>query len=338
MKQFYFFCLLLLCLKSNAKDTTLLQRAQIETNPAALAHYLTAGHTKELDKVRAIFHWITDNISYNTIIFQKRSRYQPRSRFTDDQEDTSMVLKPLDVRVAEGVLKRRVAVCDGYSRLFKTLCDFAGIKSVIIYGYARSYSNRVGTRFSSNHTWNAVLIDNKWELLDATWASGYINFNDDFVKSYNDNYFLTPPQQFIQDHYPESIEWSLLMKPPTVAEFRYSPFKNQSFVKHGISSYAPSTGIIEARIGDTIRIEIVTDSKEKNLLLSAHPLIENGLLSLMNPFQLPTSFTHFNNKKVIGNYIVHMPMEWLYVIWNGETILRYKVKLNDPIPVANLTN
>jgi hypothetical protein len=128
------------------------------------------------------------------------------------------------------------------------------------------------------------------------------------------------------------------MKPPTVAEFRYSPFKNQSFVKHGISSFAPSTGIIEARIGDTIRIEIVTDSKEKNLLLSAHPLIENGLLSLMNPFQLPTSFTHFNNKKVIGNYIVHMPMEWLYVIWNGETILRYKVKLNDPIPVANLTN
>ena len=338
MKRFYFVCLFLLCLKSNARDTLSLLSTQIETNPAALAQHLTAGYTKDLDKVRAIFHWITDNISYNTIIFQKRSRYQPRNRFLDEQEDTSMVLKPLNERVAEGVLKRRVAVCDGYSRLFKTLCDYAGIKSVIIYGYARSYSNRVGTRFSSNHTWNAVLIDNKWELLDATWASGYINFNDDFVKSYNDNYFLTPPQQFIQDHYPESIEWALLLKPPTLAEFRHSPFKNQSFVKHGINSFKPSTGIIEAKIGDTIKIEIATEGKEKNLLLSAHPLIEHGLLSLINPFQLPASFTTYSNRKVIGHYIVNMPIEWLYVIWNGETILRYKVKLYDPIPAANLQN
>jgi hypothetical protein len=229
-------------------------------------------------------------------------------------------------------------VCDGYSRLFKTLCDYAGIKSVIIYGYARSYSNRVGTRFSSNHTWNAVLIDNKWELLDATWASGYINFNDDFVKSYNDNYFLTPPQQFIQDHYPESIEWALLSKPPTLAEFRNSPFKNQSFVKHGIKSYMPSTGIIEAKIGDTIRIEIVADSKEKNLLLSAHPFIEPGLLSLINPFLVFSSFSHYNDKKTTGHYILQTPLEWLYVIWNGETILRYKVKLYDPIPAANPPN
>lgn len=310
----------------------------METNPAVLAQMITAGHTNELDKVRAIFHWITDNIAYNTIIFQKRTRYQPKVKTTGEQDDTSMVLKPLNERVAEGVLKRRVAVCDGYSRLFKTLCDYAGIKSVIIYGYARNFSNRVGTRFFSNHTWNAVSINGKWELLDATWASGYINFNDDFVKSYNDKYFLAPPQQFIEDHYPELIEWALLSKPPTLGEFRYSPFKYQSFFKKRILSISPTTGTIEAKIGDTINIEIETVSEEKNLLITGYPIMQSALLSLFNPLLMQESLTVTSSKKLKGHYIVNTPIEWLYVILNGETVLRYKVKLSDHHPSIKASN
>ena len=81
----------------------------------------------------------------------------------------------LDERVARIVLKRKQTVCAGYARLFKTLCDFAGIKSEIITGYAKT--NLMSSRqFKCNHNWNAVLIDSNWYLLDATWASGYLKF------------------------------------------------------------------------------------------------------------------------------------------------------------------
>ena len=93
--------------------------------------------------------------------------------FETEVEDNTP-LKPLSERVAETVLQRKVAVCDGYARLFTTLCDYAGIRSAIIVGYARAGTNKPAKRFGINHYWNAVMIDGNWYLLDATWASGYL--------------------------------------------------------------------------------------------------------------------------------------------------------------------
>ena len=49
-----------------------------------------------------------------------------------EPEDTSAELKPLVEHVAEIVLRRRTAVCDGYTKLFKALCDHAGVQNEII--------------------------------------------------------------------------------------------------------------------------------------------------------------------------------------------------------------
>ena len=45
---------------------------------------------------------------------------------------------------------------------------------------------------------------------------------------------LAPPMQFIQDHFPEDLQWTLLPDPPLVSEFHYSPFKHSAFIKHKI--------------------------------------------------------------------------------------------------------
>jgi transglutaminase/protease-like cytokinesis protein 3 len=142
----------------------------------------------------------------------------------DDANDTG-ALKPLNERVAEGVLRKRVAFCDGYARLFKTLCDYAGITSELITGYAKT-SNRKRTDYSfrSNHRWNAVMIDSTWKLLDATWASGYISSgSNDFVRRFDDKYFLSPPEEFIKDHYPEDTRWTLLPSPPSFKDYLNAP-------------------------------------------------------------------------------------------------------------------
>src|SRR4051812_9012973 len=97
----------------------------------SLARYLTAGYQTDADKVYAIFTWITDNIEYNVKRYRNISAYQQST-----PDDDTGALKPLDERIAIDVLKKRRAFCDGYARLFKTLCDYAGIRSEIVTGYA----------------------------------------------------------------------------------------------------------------------------------------------------------------------------------------------------------
>jgi len=295
--------------------------------PEELAKKLTASYTTELEKTRAIFNWITDNISY-------RSKVRPGMRnaklklYAENEIEDSGPLKPLSERVAENVLRERVAVCDGYSRLFKTLCDYAGIKSEIVIGYGRTGFGRVGDRFKSNHTWNAVRIDSNWHLVDATWASGYFTYNsDEFIKHYNSYYFLTPPEDFIKDHFPEDIKWTLLADPPTLKEFERSPFKGQAFVKSKIISYKPTKGAMDVAPGDTILFEIETTDVNKNLLVSptlsfdsAGDLNVDTLATVRNPFI-----------KIAGNkisYLYPVPSDkqgWLHVILNGEVVLLYKI-------------
>ena len=37
------------------------------------------------------------------------------------------------------------------------------------------------------------MIDSSWKLIDVTWASGFVNFSDDYVPYKDDNYFFASP-------------------------------------------------------------------------------------------------------------------------------------------------
>jgi transglutaminase/protease-like cytokinesis protein 3 len=292
--------------------------------PALLVNEITNSKQNDLQKVTAIFRWITDNISYNV---RAIARYRA-SYIYEEPDDTGMIIKPLNLRVAETVLKRKMAVCDGYSRLFKTLCDNAGIPCEVITGYARTGWDRRETGFASNHTWNAVYFDSAWHLLDVTWASGYINYHgDEFTHRYDDRYFLTPPAQFVQDHYPEDVRWTLLKDPPVLYEFNRSPLRYIGYIKTGIHSFQPSRGIIEASVGDSIRFE-------------AYASVDQGLLEVVSG-NCPVDTIWNDNepvpiigkKKIFTYKITEKSGDWLYVICNGYVILRYKLnikKINNP--------
>lgn len=60
---------------------------------------------------------------------------------------------------AYGALVYGKAVCEGYAKSFKLLCDRSGIPCVIIGGSANG----------EQHMWNYVQIDGKWYLVDATF-------------------------------------------------------------------------------------------------------------------------------------------------------------------------
>lgn len=302
--------------------------------PAALSKKLTEPFQTDAEKVRAIFRWITENIGYNTIVYQKPSRSLSGRSVFFEADDTSSLLPTLNEHVAQLVMQRRVAVCDGYARLFKILCDHAGIRSEIIYGYARTNYLRSGKRFLSNHTWNAVYINNAWHLLDATWASGYVTFGNAYIKHYNEAYYLAPPQQFIEDHYPEFIYWSLLPSPPTLREFQYSPLKSQAYIKYRIQSFKPASGIIEAAVGDTLEFELETGEKVEKYFISANPYFEVGILPQISTMPYRSAPFIREGNKIRYRYVLSSSQtKQLHVVLNDRVILQYKVQVKNNLAI-----
>lgn len=302
----------ILCFSQKAKQPP-------SDSPRLLAEKLTVQHKTEMEKVQSIFYWITSNISY------KVNRYKPAKYSSWSEDDDTGALKPLDERIAIDVLRRKEAVCDGYARLFKTLCDYAGLQAEVIHGYARTNDGR-RSPFRPNHSWNAVRIDQKWYLLDVTWASGFIDIRSNmYVSRTDEKYFLTPPSQFIADHYPEDIRWTLLTDPPVLREYKSSPFLHSAYRKNNIVSFFPENGILEVAIGDTINFEIQTTGPERTLFVSA---IESGDSTASSGYPLYAE-KEKKIKKIIYSYVLESPLtKWLNVVYNGEQIIRYRVKIS----------
>ncbi len=296
--------------------------------PASLAQQLTISCSTDLQKVRAIFYWITDNIAYRTKPVRSRKKSSPD--FIEDNSDTT-ALKPLDERVAETVLENRLAVCDGYARLFKTICIYSGIRAEVINGYARTEASKKIQRFRPNHSWNAVWIDSAWQLLDVTWASGYISWHGgEFVRHLDEQYFLSTPEQFIREHYPDDLRWTLMADPPLMPEFRQSPFKQKSFSKYQIIAYSPVKGIIEASPGDTIIIELESANAAKDRQISSDPFLDTTIYSTNFSALLLPSIEM--NGKIIYTYIASSPtIQWLYILYNEDIIMRYRLLVKSTI-------
>jgi transglutaminase/protease-like cytokinesis protein 3 len=287
----------------------------------SLAKKITASYQNDLEKTRAIFSWIAQHVSYNTGIYNAGKGYRP-VKFVFDPADT-VSSKPAVEQTAERVFRRRIAVCDGYAKLFKTLCDYTGMQSELVLGYGKCYLEK-DTKFRTNHTWNAVKIDSSWYLLDVTWASGYVSFANEFVQHLDESYFLTPPQQFILDHYPEDLKWTLLERPPSLREFHFSPFKYKSFIKYGIVSASPANGTIEATIGDTVQIQLKLKDAAKDSLIAADAFFDSTIIQLSpaSVFLKPV----IENNKAVYTYVVEAnDVEWIHLLYNDDPVLRYKL-------------
>jgi hypothetical protein len=292
------------------------------STPETLAQLLTASYATDLEKVRSIFRWITEHVAYavpqRTSIRRSALRHKPM--------DSVLALKSVDEIVAHTVLQNRTAVCNGYARLFKTLCDYSGIRAELVTGYARV--NWGGAKFRSNHTWNAVFVDSSWHLIDATWASGFITFGDAFVKHYDDSYFFPDPEQFIYTHYPEDLKWSLLLHPPTLREFYQAPFRLAAFAKYDIGSYAPAKGIIEAAVGDTLQFRLGLKGKTV-FNMAPEPEADSMLLSGVATWDFVKPVVISN--EVLYTYVVPSgQVEWVHLVFNNDVVLRYRLHIRRP--------
>lgn len=101
----------------------------------------------EKSAVREIYRYICDNFSYD-----KESYDEHMKEKADSSYQMSKVAE--QSYVAYGAYKQKKAVCQGLADLFYRICLDRGIDCRIMH--------------SKTHAWNAVKIDDKWYMCDAT--------------------------------------------------------------------------------------------------------------------------------------------------------------------------
>jgi len=168
--------------------------ASAQTSPEKLIHALDEIADTYWEKTRAIWIWITHNITYDT-----DSYFSGRPGPTD----------------AEGTFKACSSVCNGYAELFVLLAEGLKLEAVKISGYGKGYSYNEGTiPDGTNHAWNAIRIEGKWHLFDSTWGAGHLRGRN-FEWAYEEFFFDTPPEKMIFSHFPEDSDFQLMKRPVT---------------------------------------------------------------------------------------------------------------------------
>lgn len=244
----------------------------------ALADYLNSGARNDTERARAIYRWITAEVDYDAEAF-----------FSGDYG----LLTP------EEVLVEREAICSGYSRLFEALAERMGLESEEVIGYSKGYTSQIGELDDVNHAWNAVQVDGAWQLVDVTWGSGYLDEAGQFVESFNPHYFLTPPEQFINDHYPEEERWQLMGEVISAEKFANSPDLSPAFYKHELELDSHTAAVLSA--ADRIAVTIQTPP---NIIM---------LASLaQNDNRLDRALTFVQRKGTVTEIIAHFPEAGTY--------------------------
>jgi len=168
-----------------------------------LSNYLKKIANTQKEQVELIYYWMCFNIDYDVKLYAQEN------------------IESKEVK-ADIVFKRKKTVCSGYAELFKTFCDSIGIECVIINGFAKGFDYKGERLTKTNHSWNAVKINDKWELIDVTWGAGYaevINGTLVYKRFICLRYLFANPEDFILSHYPENSDWQLLNKQITLNYF-----------------------------------------------------------------------------------------------------------------------
>ncbi|XP_026523590.1 kyphoscoliosis peptidase [Notechis scutatus] len=277
---------------------------------------LRVAHT-DLEKVRAIWIWISHHIEYDVVGYFNTK---------------NVSLNPQDV------LQSGKSICAGYASLFEEMCRIAGIRCMNLSGYAKGRGYKAGQTFKgdSNHAWNAVYLDGKWHLVDSTWGSGYVDeCNNTFTFRYDEFYFLTHPALFINDHFPDNSNWQLLK--PTVAfkQFEKNMKYHSNFYTMGLLVAHPETPIIQTVNG---KVTIVVEGSSPMLFMtelkrakeySLMTLKKNGMKLELYPQQMGTHELQIFAKSPEGSY--DFILEYIIECSSIDTNVCFPKELNQPV-------
>lgn len=308
-----------------------------------LTKELTASYTEPIARVRAIFIWITHNIAYDYQFVNKGKELKGPE--CPSVQNCEQVYIEWELNYLKKILKKKKAICDGYTRLFKKMCELSNIKSEIIGGYVKTKPHQIGISLSANHAWNAVMIDSAWHLLDPTWAAGGCQEDEEtgklleFHKNYRDYYWFTSFNDLSRNHYPKDGRW--VFEPNYTREkFQANPWYAGEILDK-IKLDSPASGIINTKKGDTIHFNFTYNGRVKfiqtNTNVFRNPsVIEWKQLSkrrkvrvideLALKRQQYIAYTQNGNSYSFDYVVTDNSLYYIDVLFDYNRVMRFKVK------------
>jgi hypothetical protein len=305
-----------------------------------LSYDLTKNYTTELDKARAIFIWVTENIAYDYKVLNKKKQKGIAFKCKEKTDCDAQYIKWEDDYLKK-VISKQKGVCEGYSRLFKKLCDHAGIQGGVVTGYTKDRPEEIGKMGELNHAWNVMLVDGKYYYLDATWAAGGCYTNDKgkykgFVKNFKEYYWLTPLEKLSRDHFPSDSVW---IRNASYKKAKKT-YKETAFIEAHEMPYLdlllPDTGIVNACKGDTIQFRLkysssLLDKIQVNTNLFTNPDIHHWttdeeydqLLKLQQYVAYKTEDDTYTFSYIADN----QKLKYIDVLLDYRRVLRIKVNM-----------
>ena len=193
--------------------------ASVETSPEAVARYLAERESDPLLRVKALHDYVADRVAYDVASYRAR-RFPPQDAAT--------------------VFRTRLSVCAGYAALFDAMARSVGVTSAVVVGDARGHAGEP----PESHAWNAVKVNGRWLLLDATWDAGTTDATA-FHKQYRTDYLFAPPEVFGVEHFPDDARWQLRERPLGRGEFLRQPWLEPGFFVAGMSVIDPDRAQID---------------------------------------------------------------------------------------------
>ena len=257
MKQLLFL-FLLISITTNSQDFTKVDSLVLEyprfSKVENLASKIEQDFSTDKDKARAAFFWLTKNIRYNLKEYYNPKPRRYNFRYKNEDEKQQKLQAHKDRLVAKAFLNK-TGVCEEYAQSFKKICDLLGLESAVIKGYVRNTPDEIGKYESeSSHAWNAVKLNDKWIILDATWAAGYEN-NRKWIRKFNNYYYNIPKEKMFKTHLPEDSIWILRFGRITKKEFYNQPIYGNSLLNSNASLISPKNGIIHINSSKEITLK-----------------------------------------------------------------------------------
>lgn len=202
-------------------------------NAGTISYIVTRKFSAPAEKVRAIYYWITRNIS-------------PDLRAARGNSNEKMV--------AEAVLKTRKANPNGFAILFQDMCSVAKIRCLTVEGFMKNKKEHVTEMPDEfNHTWAVVQLGQSpdtWYYADPYSGCGTLDEKcTQFTRRFNPDYFFAPKSLFNFQHYPDNKAWQLGgTGPGSLKEFQALPVVHDPAYTYGITGFSPLGGSLNVTV------------------------------------------------------------------------------------------
>lgn len=262
-------------------------------NCSDLARALAKGASTQIGQVRIIFRWIAENIAYS-----------PGEK-SEDSED---------------IFAGKKAASTGFCILFKDMCRSIGVECMVIKGYSKYAIKGDNELKEPDHYWNAVKLEDKWQLCDVAWSSGYRDENTKkTVSQFSDIYFLMPPKNFIHSHFPEQPTWQFLDTVMKKSSFTKQVFHYPGYYYFNLNDVSVPGNSIKVKLKDSLQLRFKTACAVDSINIELQG--EKRMKTVWRPTTADTYELHQKMPKA-GEYT-------MIVYVNRRSVLRYNVTVTN---------